>query len=292
MKRRSLNTRLYLMYLIALLPLLMFGCYKNGVEVYMKGFVGLYGLAKPLLLLSCSVLGAMIGGILREWKNVKKFNFSLLDKIKGDVVEAVLVVAILPIDSNPLTILGITMAFGLFLGKVKINKVALLYIVIEGLNVLWGLNNFKNAYEINTVLNYNGLDLFFGSGTGGIFSTNVFLILLGYLFLSYNKLYKKEMVLASVATFLLLGSIPKMIGGQYTEILPYIFGYNVLFVLVFVAPNLYSSSYTLKGQIVSGILIGILCFAISFMTSYTAAVLAVLIASGLKGILDRMFVIK
>ncbi len=280
------------MYLIALLPLLMFGCYKNGVEVYMKGFVGLYGLAKPLLLLSCSVLGAMIGGILREWKNVKKFNFSLLDKIKGDVVEAVLVVAILPIDSNPLTILGITMAFGLFLGKVKINKVALLYIVIEGLNVLWGLNNFKNAYEINTVLNYNGLDLFFGSGTGGIFSTNVFLILLGYLFLSYNKLYKKEMVLASVATFLLLGSIPKMIGGQYTEILPYIFGYNVLFVLVFVAPNLYSSSYTLKGQIVSGILIGILCFAISFMTSYTAAVLAVLIASGLKGILDRMFVIK
>ena len=71
------------MYLIALLPLLMFGCYKNGVEVYMKGFVGLYGLAKPLLLLSCSVLGAMIGGILREWKNVKKFNFSLLDKIKG-----------------------------------------------------------------------------------------------------------------------------------------------------------------------------------------------------------------
>ena len=292
MKRRSLNTRLYLMYLIALLPLLIFGCYKNGVEVYMKGFVGLYGLAKPLLLLSCSVLGAMIGGILREWKNVKKFNFSLLDKIKGDVVEAVLVVAILPIDSNPLTILGITMAFGLFLGKVKINKVALLYIVIEGLNVLWGLNNFKNAYEINTVLNYNGLDLFFGSGTGGIFSTNVFLILLGYLFLSYNKLYKKEMVLASVATFLLLGSIPKMIGGQYTEILPYIFGYNVLFVLVFVAPNLYSSSYTLKGQIVSGILIGILCFAISFMTSYTAAVLAVLIASGLKGILDRMFVIK
>ena len=292
MKRRSLNTRLYLMYLIALLPLLIFGCYKNGVEVYMKGFVGLYGLAKPLLLLSCSVLGAMIGGILREWKNVKKFNFSLLDKIKGDVVEAVLVVAILPIDSNPLTILGITMAFGLFLGKVKINKVALLYIVIEGLNVLWGLNNFKNAYEINTVLNYNGLDLFFGSGTGGIFSTNVFLILMGYLFLSYNKLYKKEMVLASVATFLLLGSIPKMIGGQYTEILPYIFGYNVLFVLVFVAPNLYSSSYTLKGQIVSGILIGILCFAISFMTSYTAAVLAVLIASGLKGILDRMFVIK
>ena len=270
------------MYLIALLPLLMFGCYKNGVEVYMKGFAGLYGLAKPLLLLSCGVLGAMTGGILREWKNVKKFNLSLLDKIKGDVVEAVLVVAIL----------GITMAFGLFLGKVKINKVALLYIVIEGLNVLWGLNNFKNAYEINTVLNYNGLDLFFGSGTGGIFSTNVFLILLGYLFLSYNKLYKKEMVLASVATFLLLGSIPKMIAGQYTEILPYIFGYNVLFVLVFVAPNLYSSSYTLKGQIVSGILIGILCFAISFVTSYTAAVLAVLIASVLKGILDRMFVIK
>ena len=292
MKRRSLNTRLYLMYLIALAPLIIFGLYKNGIELYNRGVVDFIGLLQPFVILLCGVFGALLGGVLREWKRDVKFGLEMLDKIKCDIVEAVLLTAILPISSNALIVLGVTFAFSLFLSKLKLNRIALMYIVVEGINVLLGLNNFNNAYESSTVLNYNGFDLFFGSGSGGIFSTNVLLITLGVIFLSFNKLYKKEMVYSSLFTFLILGSIPKMISGQYTEIFPYIFGHNVLFILVFIAPNLYSSSYTIKGQITSGILIGIITFVLSFWTPYTAAILAVSITSILKGVLDRIFVVK
>ena len=280
------------MYLIALVPLVIFGLYKNGIGLYQKGVVDFIGMVEPFAILGCGLLGASIGGTLRELKNKVKFGKDMFDKIKGDVVEAILLVAILPISSNPLIVLGTTFVFSLFLSKLKLNKIALMYIVVEGTNVLLGLNNFNNAYESSTVLNYNGFDLFFGNGSGGIFSTNVLLIVLGLIFLSFNKLYKKEMVYSSLFAFLILGIIPKMVMGHYIEIFPYIFGYNILFILVFVAPNLYSSAYTTKGQIVSGILIGILTFALSFWTPYTSAVLAVIAASILKGILDRIFVVK
>ena len=280
------------MYLIALFPLVVFGLYKNGLSIYFKN-VGDFGNAlKPFILLASGLIGATAGGSLRECRKKTKVNKKFADKLKCDVVESLLVVAILPIESNPLIVFVVTAISSLFLEKIKLNKVALMYIVIEGLNVLLGLNNFNNIYEANTVLNYDGFDLFFGNGSGGIFSTNILFITIALIFLSFNKLYKKEMVYASLITFLVLGIVPNMVSGHYELITPFIFGYNILFILVFVAPNLYSSSYTIKGQILSGILIGILTYALSFWTPYTSAVLAVIATSILKGILDRMFVIK
>lgn len=280
------------MYLIALFPLIVFGLYKNGVSLYFKN-VGEFGdVIKPFLLLAMGLIGALIGGAIREWRKISKVNKPLIDKLKCDIVEATLIVAILPIDSNPIIIFMTTFISSLLLENFKLNKVALMYIVIEGINVLLGLNNFDNIYEANTVLNYDGFDLFFGSGSGGIFSTNVLLITIALIFLSFNKLYKKEMVYASLITFLILGIVPNMISTHYELITPLIFGYNILFILVFIAPNLYSSSYTMKGQITSGILIGILTYVLSFWTPYTSAILAVIATSILKGILDRMFVIK
>ena len=280
------------MYLIALIPLVVFGFYKNGIDLFQKGLVGFGGCLRPLLILLAGVGGALIGGIARERRKGIKIDRSMADKLKGDIVEAVLIVAILPIASNPIIIFVSTFVFSFFLPKLSLNKVALMYLIIEGTNVLLGLNKFANVYEMNTALNYDGYDLFFGSGTGGIFSTNIFLITMALIFLSFCKLYKRETVYSSLVTFLILAIVPAMVMGNYKEIIPYIFGYNILFILVFIAPNLYSSSYTVKGQIVSGVLIGILTFALSFVTPYTAAIIAVLIASLLKGILDRMFVIK
>lgn len=167
-----------------------------------------------------------------------------------------------------------------------------MYIIIEGINVLLKLNVFANVYELNTVLNYDGLDLLWGLGSGGIFSTSILFVLIGFIFLCFNKLYKKEMVISSLVIFLILGVVPFMFKGDYNSIFPYIFGYNILFVLVFILPNLYSSSYTVKGQVLSGFLAGILTYALSFLTPYTAAILAVLIVSIISGIIDRIFIVK
>lgn len=290
--KKSFSTRLYLMYAITIIPLFIFGFYKNGIDLYRKNYVDIILMFKPILILLMSVSGAFIGGILREYFTSKKITWKMFNKTKGNIIEAMLVACILPIKSSPLIVFGVTMLMSLFLNKIKFNRIALLYLIIELINVLLKLNVFENAYEASTVLNYDGLDLFFGLGSGGIFSTSVVLILIGLFVLSFNKLYKKEMVYASLLTFLILGSVPFMIRGDYGGICPLIFGYNILFVLVFILPNLYSSSYTLKGQIVSGVLVGVLSVLLYKITPYTAGVLAVLLVSVLSGIIDRIFVIK
>lgn len=291
MKKKSLNTRLELMYLIALIPLFLFGFYKNGISLYYKDYINYLNMFKPIIMLLIAVSGAIIGCLIRE-KTKEKITFKTLVRCKSDILEALLVTCILPIDTSPLVVLLVTFLSTLFLKKVKFNRIALMYILIEGINVILGLNEFRNAYEMNTVLNYNGLDLFGGLGPGGIFSTNILLIVIALVFLSFNKLYKRELVYSSLGTFLLLGIVPFMIKEQYTNIFPYIFGYNILFVLVFIGPNVCSSSYTVKGQVLSGILTGILTYAISFLTPYTAAIIAVLLVSLASGVLDRIFVIK
>lgn len=292
MKKKSLNTRFYLMYGIALLPLILYGLYKNGIELYQKGLVDILNMLKPFIMLFISIAGSLLGGILREASKTKKFDFSILNKCKTDIIEAILVVSILPIKTSPIIIFLTTLIFSLVLNRIKINRIALMYIIIESINVLCGLNSFNNAYETNTILNYDGLDLFWGLGKGGIFSTSILFITTGLIFLSFNKLYKRELVYSSIGSFLTLSLIYYTIKSAYTEILPYIFGYNILFILVFIAPNLYSSSYTVKGQIVSGFLIGILTFILSFFTPYTSGILGVLIVSFLSNFIDRVFVIK
>lgn len=291
MKKKSLNTKIYLMYFISLVPLILFGLYKNGIELYQKGLVDTLNMLKPLIMLFIGVAGAIVGGILRE-SGKEPVSFKTIGLLKEDILEAILVVAILPIRTSPIIIFLITLLFSLLFSKLKLNRIALMYILIEGINVILGLNTFNNAYELNTVLNYDGIDLFWGMGTGGIFATSILFVVIGLIFLSFNKIYKKELVYSSLITFLVLGVVSNVIRGAYTEIIPFIFGYNIMFILTFISPNMYSSSYTIKGQILSGVLTGILTFAFSFLTPYTSAVLAVLIVSFLSGVLDRIFVIK
>lgn len=282
------------MTIIALCPLIVFGFYKNGINPFIKGSTGFIGMSKPIILLDVSLLGYLMGGIIRELfkKSAKGEKRSIINALKGNVVEAIILVAILPINTNYLVLFMTTFIIGLFLEKLKLNKIALACIAIGIINFYFGNNDFQNAYEQSTILNYNGVDLFFGMGTGGVFATNVFFILLGFIFLSFNKLYKKEMATSSLLTFLVLAITYKMVKGSYDEIFPLIFGYNILFSLVYIGPNLYSSSYTLKGQILSGIIIGIVTFLTLKFFPYYAAVSAILLVSLFRGILDRIFVIK
>jgi len=290
--KKNLTHRIYIMYAMALLPLLAFGFYKNGISLYMRDHIEFYQMFKPILILLIVLTGAVLGGVAREWFKDRKVSKKTFERCKRDVVEALLIACILPINTSLIAAFTIPFLIGLATNKIKFNRIAVMYVLIEGINVLLKVNSFNNIYEASTVLNYDGFDYFLGQGPGGIFSTSVLFIVLGMIFLSFNKLYKRELVYSSLGTFLILGIIPAMIKGAYANILPYIFSYNILFVLVFIAPNIESSCYTEKGQIASGIIIGILTYALTYITPYTAAILSVLIVSLLSGIIDRLFIIK
>jgi len=48
-------------YLISLIPLILYGFYKNGINLYIKNYIGLLEMFKPLLFV---LIGALIGIIV------------------------------------------------------------------------------------------------------------------------------------------------------------------------------------------------------------------------------------
>ena len=53
--------RITLTYVISLLPLILFGFYKNGISLYIKKYVNILEMFKPLVII---LLGFLIGAIV------------------------------------------------------------------------------------------------------------------------------------------------------------------------------------------------------------------------------------
>ena len=291
-KKRKMTSRLHLMYIVAILPLRAFGLYKNGVIPYIHNYVDIMGALKPLILILTSISASFLANFLKEYRTTKKIDSSIFDKSKATLIESALLAMMLPLKSSPLILFIVVFLSYMFFGKVRFNRVAAIYIIIAIINRFLGLNYYLNPYQAGREFSYNGLDLFLGLGEGGICSTSVLLIAIALLYLSFSNLYKKDLVIPAIIAFLVFGIGANMISGNYAGMFESVFGNNALFALVFVAPNLYSSSYTQKGQTLYGIVLGLLTYALIYTIPYSAAPLAILLVNPLKNIFDRIFVIK
>ena len=84
--------RITLTYIISLLPLILFGFYKNGISLYIKKYVNILEMFKPLVII---LLGFLIGAtvnVIYEKKinknkdNIKDIIFSSLHPIYGILI--------------------------------------------------------------------------------------------------------------------------------------------------------------------------------------------------------------
>ena len=290
MKKNNSNN-LFSFYIIAAIPLILFGLYKNGIDLYQKGLVSFLGALKPLILIVMAVIGAFIGIIIREFKK-SKLNLKTFEKIKMPVVEALVYAMVLPLKTSPIVILLVSLIINIFYKKDKLNKIVLMVLITLLINQLMGLNTFQNARELSNLVNYDAMDKFLGFIKGGICSTNIFLVLCTLIFLSFNKMYKKDIAIFSILAFAILVLVPCIIEANYNNIFDVLFGYNVLFALVLIAPEMKSTSYSTKGQILSGVILGALTYFLVNPLGYFSVFVSILIINLLSGIFDRVFVIK
>ena len=291
-KKNSIINRLYFIMFLSLIPELLFGLYKNGYQLYKKDLISFVEMSKPLLFVMMSIAGGFLGSYIRERKNKIKDIIEILNNNKIILLECMILSFIMPINSSPIILFFATAVMGLFFRKVSINRIALFYLGINLFNKVAGLNSFLNLYEYTTALNYNILDLFIGFSNGGICSTSILFILIALILFSFNKLYKKDLAYASIITYTILTVVYGAITKNYTVILPILLGYNTMFIFVYVAPNLYSTSYTESGQILSGILLGIITFVLRHFIPYTAPMVGVLIISLSRKLFDKKFSLK
>ena len=58
--------RMSYIYIISLIPLILFGFYKNGISLYIKDYVNIVGMLKPLLFIIIGFLLGIIVNIIYE----------------------------------------------------------------------------------------------------------------------------------------------------------------------------------------------------------------------------------
>lgn len=280
-------------YLLSLLPLILFGFYKNGISLYIKGYVGIFGMLKPLLFI---IVGLIIGilvniiyerNIKKNEDNIKEIIFSSFHPIYG-----VLVSSIISINTNIFLFVIVTFIVLLVSKFININK--LNYVALTGLIIFFIMNivgkfSFLNVYEASNNFNMNAVDYLFGRGSGGILTTNVILLSISFIVLYNSKIYKKVIPIFATSVFIVLAVIYCLITNNIVNIMNMLFTNGILFSFVFIATEPISSSYTKKGMSLYGCLVGILTFLLYLIQPALSSLGAILIASIFNSLIDLKF---
>ena len=266
MKKRNIK-ELVIINIILLIPLILYGLFKNGYLLYAKNLVSIGEFFKPLYLTLISIGIKIIFDLIINHKIL--INYNLLYMI--------LISMIMPYNIN-LIVYAITLSITYFLSTIlesKFNKVCLIYLVIILVNSLFQSLTFLSPLESKYSFSFSFIDLLFGRSIGGISATSIFFSLLAYTLLINSYYYKKDIPLTINITYLILAFITYLITKDNSILL----NSEIIFGSIFVATLPKYSPYRKSKQILSSILIGLLTFALSFLNPTLSIYLAIFIIS-------------
>ena len=301
---KSENSTNKMMYhvIIALLPIVIFSFYKNGILPVVKGYGNILSMFRPLVM----VIIPMIVGVFVEY---------IYYYIRGDKK-----------DFNYLINESFAMIPGLFIGLIiSLNTPIWLVIIVSiiaslskvlcggfGKNIfnpaLFGVlfitlffksfvGGYLNLYEIDTIsaatplanlsanggiLDYNSavgtygslLNFFIGNIPGSLGETSSLLCILGFIYLCINKVIKFRIPLYYIAVVFIISLIVGLcnnLGIWYS--LFHVLSGGLLFGAIFMATDPVTTPISKFGQILAGILLGILTMSFRLLTSYPEGVL-------------------
>lgn len=280
-------------YFIALIPLMVYGFYKNGIHLYQKGLVSFVGMFKPLLFIITGIFLGCLVNIIYE-KFIKKNDEKLIDILFSSfhILYGLLIACLLSINTN--YILFIVITFGiLMISKVlkikTFNLVALTSLIIILLTYLFSDFSYLNLYEQSTILNLNAADYLIGRGSGGIVTTSVAMLILSTVILWNEPTYKREISIYSIIIFSLLIIGYSIYNSNIASVFELLFTNGILFSFIFVAPDTISSSYTKIGKTLYGITVGLLTFVLYLINPAFACLGAILISGILSSLFDLKF---
>lgn len=292
---RSKNSiaQMSLIYFISLLPLIGYGFYKNGIFLYLKGYVNLLGMFKPLIFMLIGIFSGALVNIIYE-KGVKKSKESLKEVLFSSfhIIYGLLIASLTSINTNIFLYTVLTFSLLLLSKFVKmknLNVVALTSLLMILLTYLFSAFSYSNIYERSNVFNLNAVDYLFGRGIGGINTTCIALLVISLIILWNSHIYKKEIPLYSIISFFILILGYCIYKNDIANIFNMLFTNSILFSFVFVATIPNSSSYTKIGKIIYGIFVGILAFIFYLINPSFASLGAILIAGILSSVIDIKF---
>lgn len=274
--REETNIKKIISYLyISIIPLLIFGFYKNGI----KGYDGIFILHPLILDLIGFASGALVSIILEKKKPLTSFYpfYGLLS-------------ASLVFPNTSIIVFGLICFISLFIYK-KINKNNVNIVCVIALIVILISNFYETSYlnlVINSNTNLDGLDYLLGKGSAGLNASCTLLSLASYLYLSTKDFYKKEIPLYSFLIYSILMVIYLSFIGDINSLFVRLLSNGTIFSLVFVSTMGTTSSYTKRGRICYALILGILVFILSFSFPSLAVISAIFLTSIMHKYIDKL----
>ena len=274
--REETNIKKIISYLyISIIPLLIFGFYKNGI----KSYDGIYILHPLILDLVGFASGTVVSIILEKKKPLTSFYpfYGLLS-------------ASLVFPNTSIIVFGLICFISLFIYK-RINKNNVNIVCVIALIVILISNFYETSYlnlVINSNTNLDGLDYLLGKGSAGLNASCTLLSLTSYLYLSTKAFYKREIPLYSFLTYSILMVIYLSFIGDINSLFVRLLSNGTIFSLVFVSTMGTTSSYTKRGRICYALILGILLFILSFSFPSLAVISAIFLVSIMHKYIDKL----
>lgn len=307
---RSKNKTSKMMYhvLIALLPIILFSFYKNGVVPYQHKLIGLWDMLYVLMFIFIPPVICYITEFVGARFFLKKKGIELKNYMSSSyaILPGVFFSLILPIHT-PILILIFGSIMATVIGKLvyggfgnNIFNPALigrLFVITTYASVIATHGGYLNAYEVDTISKatplsnvamvegigtydtlvkpYGNLwDFFTGMIPGAVGETSALLCIIGFIYLTLNKVIKWRIPVYYIGTvFLLTVLIGGMNGLGIWYPLFQILSGGLFFGAIFMATDPVTSPVTKNGQILYGICLGILTVVFRYFTAYPEGVL-------------------
>lgn len=270
--------------LISLIPLIIYGFYKNGILPYLNQDTSLLGLFKPLLF---PIIGFLSGLVVDFLKKQKRKSEYLETK---NALYGLIICMTLPINSSLIiTTLLITTSLSIIeVIPIKISSLNISKSLFSILFILIFNVSFLNATENNHLVLYSISDIFFGRNIGSVCATSIFWLLISYFYLCFDFYYKKEIPIYIIITFILLSFISEVLmptGNLLTNIL----NPSIFFASIFFASEIRYSPFMEKSRMLYGISIGILSFfATKYINAQEGIYLSITLISLFVPLLDKI----
>lgn len=321
-KNKNSTNKIMSHLIIALLPIILFSFYKNGIIPFIHNKTDILSMIYPLIFILIGTLstvlfeGLYVKFILKE-KDLKNYLANSYSFIPGLFLSLILPIntpiSILVLGAFVSSIIG-KMLFGGF-GNNVFNPALIgrLFIISTYAIVITNNGGYLNSYEIDTISSatplsnasmiegigtyetlvapYGNLsDFFIGTIPGALGETSALLCILAFLYLTITKTIKWRIpvfYIGTVFVMTLLIAISNGLGIWYP--LFQILSGGLLFGAIFMATDPVTSPTTPIGQVIYGLLLGILTVVFRYLTPYPEGVLtSILTMNMLVFIIDKI----
>lgn len=270
-------------YYIALIPLILFSFYKNGLMLYQNSFISFIDMFIPLYFYLISIgIGFLVAYLTKE--NKRKY-----------ILYSLIIACSISLNTNKI-VYPILLFIALFATSYLAKKHDFNYLaasrVIMILALLMGTYSYLNVAEKLNAFNYNLFDLFWGYEISGLATSSLFFLCISALILFINRFYKKIIPLMASLSFLIIILFLYFITKD-TNFLSSLLNGSIYFGFLFVASDLTHSPNTKKGMMIYGLLIGSLTAILGvFLPIYEISYISIFLVSFSIPLIDKIIVKK